>query len=255
MNIQNICALAEQLQSLGFDNAGYSILKRICFKPDSFMLSQKMVKGKDQLRFHLYFEKENKMETYVLKYYDAILQKEVSLSNVVVNEIDVSSLEKRITEIDWKMAFDSETKKHWSIEDKSSWEKEFKIESIIEAFVSLEATEEGKAISTNLKLKYWAGIAYQELLGSISPLKNKTEVIQRFYFFEGQAGIPVDEACRFLQNRWLEKQMQAKRKQSGDSNGEENNSRDQPSSGNGSLLKKKRLSKTKIGKGNKAIQK
>ncbi len=255
MNIQNISALAEQLQSLGFDNAGYSILKRICFKPDSFMLSQKMVKGKDQLRFHLYFEKENKMETYVLKYYDAILQKEVSLSNVVVNEIDVSSLEKRITEIDWKMAFDFETKKHWSIEDKSSWEKEFKIESIIEAFVSLEATEEGKAISTNLKLKYWAGIAYQELLGSISPLKNKTEVIQRFYFFEGQAGISVDEACRFLQNRWLEKQMQAKRKQSGDSNGEENNSRDQPSSGNGSLLKKKRLSKTKIGKGNKAIQK
>ncbi len=89
----------------------------------------------------------------------------------------------------------------------------------------------------------------------MSPLKNKSEVSQRFYFFEGQTGISVDEAYRFLQNRWLEKQIQAKRKQSGDSNGEENNSRDQPSSSNGSLLKKKRLSKTKIGKGNKAIQK
>ena len=92
------------------------------------------------------------------------------------------------------MAFDFEIKKQWSAEDKASWEKELKIESIIEALVSLEVTEEGKAISTSLKLKYWAGIAYQELLGSISPLKNKTEISQRFYLFEGQAGISVDEA-------------------------------------------------------------
>ncbi len=254
MNFQNISALAEQLQLLGFENVGYSILKRICFKPDSFMLSQKMVKVKDQLSFHLYFEKEKKMETYVLKYYDAILQKEMSLSNAVVNEIDVSSLEKRMAEIDWKMAFDFETKKQWNVEDKASLEKEQKIESLIEELKTIETSEEGKSISTGLKLKFWAGIAYQELLGSISPLKNKTEISQRFYLFEGQAGISADEAYRFLQNRWLEKQMQAKRKQSDDSNGEENNSRDQRSSGNGSPLKKKRLSKTKIGKGNKAIQ-
>ncbi len=184
MNIQNIAALAEQLQLLGFENAGYLILKRICFKPDSFMLSQKMVKVKDQLSFHLYFEKDGKKETYALMYYDAILQKEMALSNTMVNEIDVSFLEKQITEIDWKMAFDFETKKQWSIEDKSSWEKELKIESIIDAFVSLEATEEGKAISTSLKMKYWAGIAYQELLGSISPLKNKTEVSSGFIFLK-----------------------------------------------------------------------
>ena len=215
MNIQNIASLAEQINSLGFENAGYSILKRICFKPESFVIPQKMVKGKEQLIFHLCFEKESKKETYILKYYDAILQKEMSLSNAMVNEIDISSLEKRLAEIDWKMAFDFETKKQWSAEDKASWEKELKIESIIEALVSLEVTEEGKAISTSLKLKYWAGIAYQELLGSISPLKNKTEISQRFYLFEGQAGISVDEAYRFLQNRWLEKQMQAKRKQPG----------------------------------------
>lgn len=239
MNIQNIAALAEQLQSLGFENAGYSILKRICFKPNSFVLSQKIVKGKEQLIFHLCFEKESKNEAYVWKYYDAILQKEMSLSNAMVNEIDVSSLEKRITEIDWKMAFDFETKKQWSAEDKASWEKELKIESIIEAFISLEVTEEGKAISTSLKLKYWAGISYQELLGSISPLKNKTEISQRFYLFEGQAGISVDEAYRFLQNRWLEKQMQAKRKQPDESKNEEISG---SASANGSgLLRKKRI--------------
>ena len=63
-----------------------------------------------------------------------------------------------------------------------------------------------------LKLKYWSGISYQELFGNISPLKNKSEVSQRFYFFEAQTGISVDEAYRFLQNRLLEKLMQAKRK-------------------------------------------
>ena len=239
MNIQNIAALAEQINSLGFENAGYSILKRICFKPESFVIPQKMVKGKEQLIFHLCFEKESKKETYILKYYDAILQKEMSLSNATVNEIDISSLEKRLAEIDWKMAFDFEIKKQWSAEDKASWEKELKIESIIEALVSLEVTEEGKAISTSLKLKYWAGIAYQELLGSISPLKNKTEISQRFYLFEGQAGISVDEAYRFLQNRWLEKQMQAKRKQPDES---ENEQIGNAASANGSgLLRKKRI--------------
>ena len=255
MNIQNISALAEQLQSLGFENTGYSILKRICFKPESFMLSQKMVKVKDQLSFHLYFEKDTKKETYALMYYDAILQKEMALSDVIINGIDIAGLEKRMTEIDWKIAFDFETKRQLNLEDKTSWEKELKVESVIESLSMLEKSEDGKVVSVGLKLKYWAGISYQELFGNMSPLKNKSEVSQRFYFFEGQTGISVDEAYRFLQNRWLEKQIQAKRKQGGDANGEENYSPDQPSSGSGSLLKKKRLSKTKMAKGNKAIQK
>jgi hypothetical protein len=78
---------------------------------------------------------EIKKDTYVLKYYDAILQQEISLSSIVLNVIEVSSLEKRMTEIDSKLAFDFEIKKQWSVEDKSSWEKELKIESILEAFI------------------------------------------------------------------------------------------------------------------------
>ncbi len=37
MNIHNIAALIDQLQLLGFQNAGYSLLKRICFKPRSVL--------------------------------------------------------------------------------------------------------------------------------------------------------------------------------------------------------------------------
>jgi len=60
---------------------------------------------------------------------------------------------------------------------------------------------------------------------------------QRFYFFEAQTGISVDEAYRFLQNRWLEKQMQAKRKQTVANNREELTEEEPTSSGNG-LLKR-----------------
>ena len=244
MNIENISALMGQLQSLGFENAGYSLLKRISFKPGNFILSQKIERAKDRLSFQLFFEKDVKQDIYVLWYYDATLQKETSLSDAVINGINTTNLEKSMVEIDWKNAFDFVTKKQLNLEDKTSWEKELKVESLIEVLSELEKSEDGKAVAIGLKLQYWAGISYQELFGNISPLKNKSEVSQRFYFFEGQTGISVDEAHRFLQNRWLEKQMQAKRKDPVSNNAEELNEEEHTSSGNG-LLQKKRLNISK----------
>ena len=244
MNIQNIAALGEQLQSLGFENAGYSLLKRICFKPVSFFLSHKVEKGKDQLSFNLFFEKESKQNVYVLMHYDAILQKEMPMPDATINGINTATLEKRMAEIDWKNAFDFDTTKQWSLDDKESWNNEQKIESVIEDLCELEKAEEGRAIAVSLKLKYWAGTPYQELFGNISPLKNKLEVSQHFYFSDGQAGISADEAYRFLQNRWLEKQMQAKRKETVANNGEEILEEEHTSSGSG-LLHKKRLNISK----------
>ena len=72
---------------------------------------------------------------------------------------------------------------------------------------------------------------------------------QRFYFFDGQIGISIDEAYRFLQNRWLEKQMQAKKKQSDESTGRETEHDTNGSSGSG-LLRKKRITRSQ---GNKNI--
>lgn len=253
MNIQNIAALGEQLQSLGFENAGSALLKRICFMPDNFILSQRMEKGKDHLDFHLFFEKHWQQNAYVLMYYDAILQKETALIDLTINGINTITLKKRMAEIDWKNAFDFDTTKQWSADDEASWKNEQKIESVVEDLHELEKTEEGRSIAAGLKLKYWAGTLYRELVGNISPLKSKTEVSQRFYFLEGQTGISVDEAYRFLQNRWLEKQMQAKSKQKDETeNGDTRNS-SRTSSGNG-LLKKKRLSRSKIIKASKTVQ-
>ena len=246
MNIENISALMKQLQTLGFENAGYSLLKRISFKPENFILSQKIEKSKDKLSFQLFFEKEVSKGTYVLLYYDAVLQKEKPLIDATINGISITSLEKSMTEIDWKSAFDFVAKKQLNLEDKTSWEKEQKVESVIEDLSELEKSEDGKEVAVGLKLKYWAGIPYKELFGNISPLKNKSEVSQRFYFIEGQTGISVDEAYRFLQNRWLETQMQAKKKQL-------DNQTEEPIEKNGNntgseLLKKRRLNSSKKGR-------
>jgi len=252
MNIENISALMGQLQSLGFENAGYSLLKRISFKPENFILSQKIEKAKDKLSFQLFFEKDIKQDIYVLLYYDAILQKETPLTDAAINGINTANLEKSMIEIDWKNAFDFVTKKQLNLEDKTSWEKEQKVESVIEGLSELEKSEDGKVVAIGLKLKYWAGIPYQELFGNISPLKNKSEVSQRFYFFEVQTGISVDEAYRFLQNRLLEKQMQAKRKQTDSTEINESEKDSHASSGSG-LLKKKRLGRSMTVKPNKSV--
>ena len=111
MNIENISALMGQLQSLGFENAGYLLLKRISFKPENFILAQKMEKAIDKLSFQLFFEKDLKQGIYVLSYYDAILQKETPLIDAAINGINTANLEKSMIEIDWKNAFDFITKK------------------------------------------------------------------------------------------------------------------------------------------------
>lgn len=253
MNIQNISALAAQLESLGFGDWDYQLLKQISFRLKNFYLIYKTEKGKDRLSFEIFFEKKGQDDMYVLMYYDAILQQELILSDTPVNGINPVSLEKQMAAIDWKRAFDFEERKNWNVDDKATWEKEQKIEAVMTVFEVLETTDEGKLVAAALKLKYWAGASYYELFGNITVQKNKADISQRFYLFEGQAGISADEAYRFLQNKWLEKQMQAKRKQTGDALVEETENDSQASAGNG-LLQKKRLSKPKGAKRNKAIQ-
>ena len=164
----------------------------------------------------------------------------------------MANLEKSMIEIDWKNAFDFDTKKQLNLEDKTSCEKELKVESVIEGLSELEKSENGKVVVVGLKLKYWSGISYQKLFGNISPLKIKSEVSQRFYFSEGQTGIAVDEAYRFLQNRWLEKQMQAKRKQTDTAEINESE-KDIHASSLSRLLKKKRLGRSMTVKPNKSV--
>jgi hypothetical protein len=250
MNIQNITALAEQLQSLGFDDPGSLLLKRICFNPACFYLSQRIAKGNDKLEARLYFEKGKGSEVYVLKYYDMTLLRENDFEEMVIAGIRTSGLMNQMASIDWKKAFNVDEKKQWTPEDKTSWENESRVETVIESLGILEQDEKGKVIASFLKFKFWNGVPFQEIVGNIPVIKNKSDVSQRFYFSEKGTGISIDEAYRFLQNKCIEKQIHYKKKQ-GDEIAENENGETSSTGGSG-LLKKRRINQSLKGKRNKA---
>lgn len=239
MNIQNIAELSKQLEMLGFYDAGSLLLKRICFKPANFYLPQRVIKEKDVMLFSLYFEQLQKTDNYRLQYYDVTLQKANGSLALPVDGVNPAELEKQMVAIDWKKAFSLDEKKLWSPEDKLTWEIEFKISGIIESLSILEKSEQGKVLASTLKQKFWAGTSHQEIVGSIPLVKNKADVNQRFYIAEDGGGITTDEAYRFLQNKYMEKQLQLKRKQA--DNGEESTDEESNGTSSSGLLKKKRI--------------
>ena len=252
MNIQNISALVKQLQLLGLEDVSYPLLKRIAFKPDSFFLSKKIERGNDLVSLQIFFQKKRNEDVYELAYYDAALQAENEFREAVVNGVETVSLEKQMDNTDWRKAFDLDEQKDWNANDKSSWEKEQKIAQIISDLLALESTEEGKIVAGALKLKYWNGAPYHQLFDNMYVPKAKAEISQRFYFSEGQGGISIEEAYRFLQNRRIEKNLFAKRKQPEDLL--DNHGVDKASNSSGSgLLKKRKINSGRKGKKNRQV--
>lgn len=252
MNIQNITALAAQLKAIGFDNMGYPLLKQICLAPTNFILTEKLSKVPENILFHFYFVKGESGEFYQLLHYDAVLQKEIVFGTINIEGVSVKGIDESMMQIDWKAVFDFSRQKSFDIEDKSSYETEVKIHQVICLLNKIEGTDEGKAISLALKQKHWSGISNQDIMGPVINGRNKSEVSQRFYFSEGQSVISADEAYRFLLNRWMEKQMQLKKKQhdgDGEAGIEESNSK----SGSG-LLTKRRIGNNKSNKRHKSAQ-
>lgn len=239
MNIQNISELSKQLEVLGFHDAGSLLLKRICFKPANFYLLQRVIKEKDVMLFSLYFELLQKTDNYLLQYYDVTLQKANEGLALPVDGVNPAELEKEMLAIDWKKAFSLDDKKSWNAEDKSTWETESRISGIIETLSILEKSEPGKVIASTLKQMFWAGTLHQEIVGSIPLVKNKADVNQRFYISEDGGGITTDEAYRFLQNKYMEKQLQLKKKQS--DSGDESIPEESNGTSSSGLLKKKRI--------------
>ncbi len=163
MNIKNIADLAKQLESLGFEQISYYILKRICFKPGSFFLSYRIEKGNDRLKFLVHFEKDVHLDEYFLVSYDAILHKGMVIPHQIINGVSPGDLAEQMDTIDWKTAFEINEIKPWSVDDKKSWEKEEKIETIIENLSAISKTQEGNAFAVSLKLKFWVTFHFPAL--------------------------------------------------------------------------------------------
>jgi hypothetical protein len=212
MNIQNIAALSRQLEVLGFGDHSSWLLKQIALRPKNFFLTHQVERSKDLLHFSIFFEMINEARDYNLLYYDAVFQKEFIFPDKMINGIRVVELEKKMSLINWTAAFDSREIKKWSMEEAASWDDENKVESVVAALQKLEEDENGCAIANQLKQKFWAEGCNREYFSGLGNFKNKTDISQRFYFFDGEAGISVEDAHRFLLNRWKEKQMQLKKK-------------------------------------------
>jgi hypothetical protein len=247
MNIQNIVTLAGKLEGLGFQNIGYLLLKKISFKPESFWLPMKVSKLNSALSFQLFIQRNNSRQEYELMYYDAFLQSGFGSTEKVINDVDINDLKLSMSKIDWKNAFDFSLEENLPVNEKTNSEREQEVESVIGQLASLEKSEEGKIVSTALKLEFWSGLPYQDLFGNIVPAKNKYEVCQRFYCANGQPGISVDEAYRFLQNRLLEKQILQRKKLPENLVTDEAAEGNQAATGSG-LLRKKRISGKRISK-------
>jgi hypothetical protein len=244
MNIQNISVLSHSLQDLGFENGiTYQLLKNASFKAANFTIHQRIIRANDVLNFYLTFEKNGNVNTYSCPHYDATLRKEIEIPNLNINQIEVKELDKRMADINWTNVFSLSANKKLQFEDKATWAEEEKIENIVTDLLALESIEEGKEISDRLKIKYWCDIPGHEIICNLGSLRSKFEINQRFYFFEGQSGICVEEAYRFLHNRWIEKQVQARKRQIDVTKVEEPSSNNAKASSDKGLLQKKKRNK------------
>ena len=67
------------------------------------MIRERMCFGADTINYQLYFKEDTASKELTCSYYDATLRKAVEISTPVVNGIDVLSLEKRMSAVNWEM--------------------------------------------------------------------------------------------------------------------------------------------------------
>ncbi|QEC69700.1 hypothetical protein FRZ67_21245 [Panacibacter ginsenosidivorans] len=243
MNIQNIDSLTGTLCSLGFArDFGNKLLRHICFRKPEFTIRERLIIGSDVVNFNLVFQCKSEKHEYACIYYDATLRKEINVTGSVINGINTKELEKQMQEVDWSIDYENQIDKKFNSQEKDSWLREEKIDKVVMQLHSLSSVEEGEDIADCLRFKFWSDTPAQEMVRNTNTLKSRYEISQRFYFFDNGSCISAEEACRFLNNRWMEKNMQSKRRQ------EENNNTENAGSSGDKIVNEKKLPKKKHGK-------
>lgn len=223
MNEKNIETIKDQLLSLGLaTEIEFDLRANICLLQDQFQVSYRQVKEQDIINSVFYFER--KESEYCCSYYEACLRKKIPVPQIVLNEIDVKWLDERMAKIDWQNLLLNNSDRNLKSENKLTWLREEEIESIVIDLKKLSITPDGLQIAERLKIKFWMDTALAMLIPNMGVLRNQYEISQRFYFFQDEEQISLDEAYRFLSHRWREKQLNVKRKSTENTAGLENNS-------------------------------
>ena len=221
MNEKNIDKIKQQLTSLGLPSEiELDLRANICLQQVQFQVSHRQVKELDIMNSVFYFER--KESEYCCSYYEACLRKKIFVPDIVVNEIDLKELDERMCKIDWQNLHLDNPGLRLQSENKSTMEREEAIENIVVDLKKLSVTPEGLQLAERLKIKSWIDTPLVFLIPNIGALKNQYEISQRFYFFQDEEQISLDEAYRFLSHRWREKLLNAKKRHTENDNSNNN---------------------------------
>lgn len=212
MNIENIHSLASTLRSIGLEgNVEKDLLQYACFLPAAFTLTRQVLKDKDLVTCSFYFARTK--EVYACSYYEVALLKNLELPDRVVASVHVGELDQRMAAIHWDAG--EGPGEDVNLQDEATWKREREIEQVVKDLLQLKSGEEGKYFADALKVKHWSYGNVHPLFENLQALRARFEISQRFYLVEGQV-ISIEEAYRFLLNKWMEKQQYQNRKRPAD---------------------------------------
>ena len=217
MHSSNINSLAASLVSLGFsETVDMQLQCHICFAPMQFDIVHSILVGQDQAVFTVRVERDER-NIFSLKYYTACLRKRVEVAP------ELEELDRRMAAVDWE-----------AVVMGRQLARQVELSVLKEAAAIVEALQEAGIAADILRYKYWQGTALDSLIQFLPQHKTAWEISERFYFFNEADLISFNEAIRFLNGRWMERQLHLRKKQA-----ERSTETEPRDSGRNLLLKKK----------------
>lgn len=211
MNEENINMLKARLEMLGFDaNVEQAIRAQICFQPDRFEIKDCKIRETESYFVTVSFIRETEAQKYDCPYYDIALRKSIVIKENILDGVEVQKLDMEMSGINWAQIYNGRTSL-LSVSQPTLSEIT-KVAEIIGHLKLLSASIKGKLIADRLRFKYWSDTALEIMVPNIGSIRSQYEISQRFYFFDEEKPISIDEGFRFLNSRWLEKQAQLRKK-------------------------------------------
>lgn len=194
MNQKNIDQLAARMEALGCEP---SIRQRLaafaCFGPAAFEIAHTTVLADSVCEFVMHCAKGDQ-GLYDALFYTAVLKRRPSVP------VGLEGLDQSLGAINWQRLIAA---------------REHAVDGLgTDALKAAELISQLHEVDAGgvLRFRHWAGTALENAVPNIAVLKSKHELSQRFYLVPDQPPIRFDEACRFLQSRWMEKRINADRK-------------------------------------------
>lgn len=192
LNTSIIMSLKTRLLSLGFDGGiEEKLMSQMCFLEANFLLHFHQVNGEDHCHYRVKVEKTDK-EVYDIPYFTTVLRK-----GIVLHEL-LKPYDRKMEKINWLQIAEAKV---------SSKQIVVPLEMIQEATQLLRELA-GMEDYGLLLYKYWVGTPLESLVPNLVTIKARQEISQRFYVVDEVHAITAQEACKFLQNRWVEKKLQ-----------------------------------------------